>query len=95
MRPPHTNPQRLRFVGVFLAVLSIFCVLTELAGAQTETVLYTFTGLGDGGIPAGGPFKPGVGLSGPVLRSQDGPPPLPPRIFSTALLTNFPPSCDI
>ena len=73
MRPPYTNPQRLRFVGVFLAGLSIFCVPTKRAGAQTETVLYTFTGLGDGGVPDAGLISDKQGnLYGTTLQYGDG-----------------------
>ncbi len=74
MRPPYTNPQRLRFVGVFLAGLSIFCVLTKQARSQTETVLYTFTGLNDGGVPYAGLVSDKQGnLYGTALQYGDGP----------------------
>ena len=74
MRFPLTNPQRLRFVGVFLAGLSIFCVLTKQARSQTETVLYTFTGLNDGGVPYAGLVSDKQGnLYGTALQYGDGP----------------------
>ncbi len=74
MRFPYTNPQRLRFVGVFLAGLSIFCVLTKQARAQTETVLYTFAGLNDGGVPYAGLISDKHGnLYGTASQYGDGP----------------------
>ena len=50
----HANPTKMRLLGVVLAALSVCFVLTEHATAQTETVLYTFTGLNDGGVPYAG-----------------------------------------
>ena len=74
MRFPYKNPQRLRFVGAFLAGLSIFCVLTKHAGAQTETVLYTFTGSSDGGVPYAGLVSDKDGnFYGTTMQYGDGP----------------------
>jgi hypothetical protein len=54
MRVLYTYAQRDRSIALFLASLLLSCVLTTKVRAQTETVLYTFTGSSDGGVPYAG-----------------------------------------
>ena len=54
MRVLYTYAQRDRSIALFLASLLLSCVLTMQVRAQTETVLYTFTGSSDGGVPYAG-----------------------------------------
>lgn len=72
MRPSRVDSRRYCLELCFTTLL-IVCVSAR-AGAQTETVLYTFTGLSDGGIPYAGTISDKLGnLYGTTSQYGDGP----------------------
>lgn len=74
MKLRYTNPREMRLLGVVLAALSVCLVLTEHSRAQTETVLYSFSGLSDGGVPYAGLISDKDGnLYGTASEYGDGP----------------------
>jgi uncharacterized repeat protein (TIGR03803 family) len=54
MRIPRTTCLAARSLRILFAAVLTFPALARQAEAQTETVLYTFTGLSDGGVPVAG-----------------------------------------